>query len=71
MYFTAKDIKPRALYSRVEVSRILGISISTVYRLRSRGLLKPVFIQASTRPMYLGKDILTLYKAGPSKLLLL
>ena len=68
MYYTVSDIKPSALYSRAEAARILGVSVSTLFRLRKRGMVKPVFVSASSRAMYKGSDLISLYKVGPSKL---
>ena len=68
MYSLSDKIHPDALYTRIEVANLLGISVSSVYRLRRKGILIPCYTQAHSRPVYKGAAIIEMFRTVPESL---
>lgn len=69
MYYCKSHVKPSAYYTRIEAAKILGISVSTMYRLRRKDIISPMFVKGSSRPVYKGSDLKGLFDVPLSTLI--
>lgn len=69
MYYCKSNVDPSAYYTRKEAARMLGISVSSMFRLRKKKIIKPCIIKGSTRPVYKGSDLRRLFDIRVSTLI--
>lgn len=70
MTITKPEVELYGLYRPCEVVKLLGISKSTMYRLRAEGYLRFQHRRARTRPVTTGREILKCWSTmcGPMTL---
>lgn len=57
------NIVPEARYSGIDAARALGISWKTLRRWTLAGKIKVRFRKVNGRPCYLGRDLMSLWRA--------
>jgi len=57
------DVAPEGRYSVKEVTQMLGISRSTLYRYTEKGIVRCGYRRTNGRPFYTGRSVLQLWLA--------